>query len=221
MIIFFPVRYPVDKPSCRRFLKSPRNHVIFEFFFCFPFEVRYSANFYQTCRKCMSGNSSGLPISQSVRNFFKKDWKKSSKIEKSTAICPFYNFCRGRCELQLSVEDLYTFRSPFFYTTAETRIFKKIALIIEIWHFSRNLSTYTFPLPIRKNIKVHALISEDFFFFLIFFCVPGFIFLDFLSGSEGFISQLSWKFRENSSKIGTLAKVFPFFRFLTLALYII
>ena len=32
---FFAVRYQVDKSSCRRFLKSPQNHAIFEFFSVF------------------------------------------------------------------------------------------------------------------------------------------------------------------------------------------
>ena len=32
---FFSVRYPVDKPSCRRFLKYLKNHAVFEFFSVF------------------------------------------------------------------------------------------------------------------------------------------------------------------------------------------
>ena len=69
-IIFFSVRYPVEKPSCRRFLKSLQNHTIFEFFFCFPYEARHSAIFHRRRQKCMSGNSSALPVLESVR--FKK-----------------------------------------------------------------------------------------------------------------------------------------------------
>ena len=52
-----------------------------------------------------------------------------------------------------------------------------------------------------------------FSFLLFFYELTGFIFPEFLSRSEGFESQFSCKFRENSSKIGTLAKVFPFFDF--------
>ena len=64
------VRYLVDKPSCRRFLKYLENHSIFDFFFCFPYEARHSAVFHRRVRKCMSGNSSVLFDSESVR--FKK-----------------------------------------------------------------------------------------------------------------------------------------------------
>ena len=128
---FFAVRYPVDKSSCRRFLKSPQKSHDFRIFFCFPFEVCDSAIFHRTCRKCMYSNSSGLTISQSVRNFYKKT-EKNRRKPTSTAICPFIDFCRWHCELQPSVKDIYKFRSPFLYRTAETRILKKFVLVIEI-----------------------------------------------------------------------------------------
>ena len=55
--------------------------------------------------KCMSGNSSGLPISQSACNFYKQTEKSCRKSKKSmAAICLCFDFCGWRCKLQPSTD---------------------------------------------------------------------------------------------------------------------
>ena len=165
----------------------------------------------------MSGNSSGLPISQSLRNFYKKTEKSLRKSKNQWRFVRFSVFSRWRCELQPSVKNLYTFRSPFFYTAAETRIFWKFALVIEIWKFPETYQHILSPCRFEKTLGYMLWFSKIFsFFFLILFGVSGFIFLEISSWSEGFESQLFWKFWENSPKIWR-----RFSCFLTLTLYVI
>ena len=81
-IIFFSVRYPVDKSSCLKFLKYLKNHAIFEFFSIFLSKCITPLFFTRHAANACPALSSGLPISQSVRNFYKKTEKvvKSWKI---------------------------------------------------------------------------------------------------------------------------------------------
>ena len=69
---FFPDGRPVNEHSFRRFLIYLENCAIFDFFGFFFYETRRSAVFQPTCRKCMLGDNSILPVSESVP--FENKW---------------------------------------------------------------------------------------------------------------------------------------------------
>ena len=87
MIFFFPYRYPIVEHSFKKFSKYLKNRVIFEFFFIFFFyEACCFAVFQPTYRKCMLGDNSILPVSESVP-FKKQMWIFNVIFEKKIAQC--------------------------------------------------------------------------------------------------------------------------------------
>ena len=137
------------------------------------------------------------------------------------AICPFFYFCRWCSELQPSVKDLYAFRSPFFYTAAVTRIFKKFTLVIEIRNFSRNSSTALerhcgFEKLTRQMLsfsQIFFVFFFLFFFFLIFSGISGLFFLKILL--RALKADFPGNFRKICPKLGLLQRFSLFLHFLT------
>ena len=97
----------------------------FQFFFRFFYEARRSAVFQSTCQKCMSVDSSILPLSESI--LFRKQMKILMQFLKKKSLSTSHTLWHDFSDIRFLKVALRVaaFHSLFFYATEEKGIFLK------------------------------------------------------------------------------------------------
>ena len=112
----------------------------FWIFFRFHVEARYSAIFHRTIqKKCMSGISSGFPITQSVRNFYKKTKKSRWKSENQRRLVRFSIFVGGAVSYSHPLKIFIHFVLRSFIRLQKQEFFKNSHYLLRYENF---LETY-------------------------------------------------------------------------------
>ena len=136
----------------------------FRIFFRFPYEVANSANFWLTCRKCMSGDSSHFPVWESIK--FEKQMRIFKAIFEKKKIALhvkriYRDFRTWHCELWH-----FVLRS---FTWLQKKEFSKNSHLLPRYEiFPKLIHSFIQTLQVLKNCMANGLIFADFFVFLNF-----------------------------------------------------